>query len=73
MDFKFIKRFFYFLFAADIIAGIVIAFKKGVVFGIIAAAVLLLLNIIVFRIILKMEKINESRTGTQSSGKTRTK
>ncbi|MDR0822250.1 MAG: hypothetical protein LBN20_00515 [Endomicrobium sp.] len=71
MDFKLIKRFFYFLFAADIIAGIVIALKKGIVFGIITAAVLLLLNLIVFRIILKMEKINESRTGTGSETRTK--
>ncbi|MDR3244780.1 MAG: hypothetical protein LBT79_08550 [Elusimicrobiota bacterium] len=58
MDFKLIKKIFYFLFAADIAAGIIAAFKVGVLAGIITAFVLLLLNIIVFRIILKMEKIN---------------
>jgi hypothetical protein len=63
MEFKYIKILFCILFASDIAAGIAAGILFGAAQGIIAAAVLLILNITVYAIILKMQKIKEQRDG----------
>ena len=50
------KLFFYFLFAIDIILGIVLSLLLNVIVGIIFACVLLFINIVTFIVILKIEK-----------------
>jgi hypothetical protein len=63
MDFKHIKVLFYALFALDILAGAAVARFLSVLHGIITCAVLLILNVTVFAIILKIQKIKERANG----------
>lgn len=63
MNFKYIKIFFFILFALDIAAGFALAHFLTILHGIVAAAVLLILNLTVFAIILKMQKIKEQNDG----------
>ncbi|WP_372520821.1 hypothetical protein [Candidatus Ruminimicrobiellum ovillum] len=53
---KGLKIFFYILFAFDIIIGIILSLFLNIVIGITTACVLLLINIITFVVILKIEK-----------------
>lgn len=66
---KKIKTLFYCLFAADIAAGIAVSLIKNAAAGIITAAVLLVINISVYAVFLKMEKIN-GQTRTDKKSKT---
>ncbi|MCL1971433.1 MAG: hypothetical protein FWG57_00365 [Endomicrobia bacterium] len=69
MEFKHIKILFYTLFVFNIAAGIAAAKFFGILQGIIAAAVLFILNITVYAIILKMHRIKEQSNGhTKKSG-----
>ncbi|MDR2771957.1 MAG: hypothetical protein LBB93_00625 [Elusimicrobiota bacterium] len=62
MDIKSVKKLFYGLFVLDIAAGFVVGAKFNFVFGIITSAVLLIINVIGYAVILKMEKkANEKR------------
>lgn len=51
-----LKIFFYILFFFDIIIGIILSLFLNPVIGITAACVLLLINIVTFVVILKIEK-----------------
>ncbi|MBR3654282.1 MAG: hypothetical protein IKN62_02465 [Elusimicrobia bacterium] len=51
-----LKIFFYILFFLDIIIGIILSLFLNPVIGITAACVLLLINIVTFVVILKIEK-----------------
>ena len=53
---KGLKLFFYLLFVLDIIVGIVLSLFLNLVVGIITACALLLINIVTFIVILKIEK-----------------
>ena len=53
---KGLKLFFYILFVLDIIVGIVLSLFLNLVVGIITACALLLINIVTFIVILKIEK-----------------
>ena len=53
---KGLKLFFYILFILDIIIGIILSLFLNIVVGITAACVLLLINIVTFFVILKIEK-----------------
>jgi hypothetical protein len=69
MEFKTIKILFYAFFTADIIAGLLVGFYLGILAGIITAVVLLSINITVYAIILKIQKIKEQSSGyTKKSG-----
>jgi hypothetical protein len=63
MDFKHIKIFFYILFVLDILAGLTAAQFFGILHGIIVSAVLLILNVTVYVIILKIQKVKEHSDG----------
>lgn len=51
-----LKIFFYILFVFDIVIGIILSLFLNPVIGITAACVLLLINIVTFFVILKIEK-----------------
>ncbi|MBR4632191.1 MAG: hypothetical protein IKO48_02590 [Elusimicrobia bacterium] len=53
---KGLKLFFYILFVLDIIIGIILSLFLNLVVGIITACALLLINIVTFIVILKIEK-----------------
>ena len=53
---KGLKLFFYILFVLDIIVGIVLSLFLNLVVGIITACALLLINIVTFIVILKIDK-----------------
>ena len=58
---KGLKVFFYVLFIIDIVIGIILALFLNLVVGITTACALLLINIVTFFVILKMEqKRNEA-------------
>lgn len=69
MEFKKIKILFYFLFVLDIIAGIAAGMILGLLQGIIAGTVLLILNVTVYAIILKMQKIKEQSDGSSKKSR----
>ncbi|MDR1196121.1 MAG: hypothetical protein LBL00_06575 [Endomicrobium sp.] len=69
MDFKKIKILFYILFALDIAAGAAVAFFMSILHGIIVSAVLLILNITVYAIILKAQRIKEQSNGYAKKSK----
>ena len=56
---KGLKLFFYILFILDIVIGIILSLFLNIVVGITAACDLLLINIVTFIVILKMEKKKE--------------
>lgn len=68
MEFEKIKKLFYALFVFDILAGVFAGYFMSVFHGIAAGSVLLVLNITVYAIILKMQKIKERSGGFEKKG-----
>lgn len=63
MEFNSIKKLFYALFMLDILAGVAVGWFMSVLHGVVVSTVLLILNITVYAIILKMQKIKEQNNG----------
>jgi hypothetical protein len=63
MEIKTVKNIIRILFAAYILAGIVIAFKVDIKIAIVAISVLLLINALCYAVIAKMEKKLNEKTG----------